>query len=561
MRIRTLSFGLLIMLLVTLTACASVSEPVSDLSVVNAADRSTNTPPAVEISAPTVSINDRLTTGPTVELPTLTPSPTAPPKPTATATRTTSKPSPKATPVRKPTPTPVIHIIEQYDTLLGLSLDYEVSVEDLLAANGLKANDFLQVGQELIIPTNDWEAAKLDLEDESDPAEVEADEVADEESGEEPAARNEAADTIEPELAQDTEPAVEANAEASETAAPPAPAPAAAPAIGPVGGVTVYTVPGSGPQAAPNPGPNINPLTGLAVADPAVLNRRPLMVRIGNDPGARRALKGLNNADMVYEELIEWFLTRLTAVFLGDTPEIVGPIRSVRLVNVQLVPQYQGALAHSGGSDPVRWEVSQSAIATNLDEFYNPAPYFYAKGESWETRLSLNTKAARTYMLDNGLDARVTQPSFFFSPTPPSGTSAPDIYIPYPGSNFTEWHYDAGTGKYLRWINGGPMRDIYTGQVAASNVIVYFAEHQRTDIVEDVTGATSVRILVNGAGPAWFFRDGQLIKGYWQTDGTRPPYFSTESGEPYHLKPGNTWVQLVPMSYTIGLNSASEASQ
>ncbi|HRV96475.1 MAG TPA: DUF3048 C-terminal domain-containing protein, partial [Anaerolineae bacterium] len=75
------------------------------------------------------------------------------------------------------------------------------------------------------------------------------------------------------------------------------------------------------------------------------------------------------------------------------------------------------------------------------------------------------------------------------------------------------------------------------------------------------TGATSVRIIVNGAGRAWFFRDGKLTKGYWQTDGTRPPYFSTEDGEPYGLKPGNSWIQLVPVDYTIGLNSADEASR
>jgi hypothetical protein len=117
----------------------------------------------------------------------------------------------------------------------------------------------------------------------------------------------------------------------------------------------------------------INPLTGLPVSDPAVLKRRPLMVRIGNDVGARPQ-RGLNKADMVYEEITEWWITRFTAIYLSETPEIVGPVRSVRLINLQLVPQYGGALAHSGGSDPVRWEISQSSI-TNLDQFYSPDPY------------------------------------------------------------------------------------------------------------------------------------------------------------------------------------------
>jgi hypothetical protein len=90
-------------------------------------------------------------------------------------------------------------------------------------------------------------------------------------------------------------------------------------------------------------------------------------------------------------------------------------------------------------------------------------------------------------------------------------------------------------------------------------VIIYFAEHQETEIVEDANGATSIRIIVNGKGPAWFFRDGKLNKGFWETDGTRTPYFAYEDGSPYHLKPGNTWVEVVPPYFTIGLNSPDEA--
>jgi hypothetical protein len=149
-----------------------------------------------------------------------------------------------------------------------------------------------------------------------------------------------------------------------------------------------------------------------------------------------------------------------------------------------------------------------------------------------------------------------------FSDTVETGEPGENIYIYYPRSTcFTEWHYDVASGKYLRWIIGNPLTDAIDGQqIAAANVIVYFAEHQDTDIVEDSNGATSVRIIVNGRGPAWFFRDGKLNKGFWQTDGARTPYFTLEDGQPYSLKPGNTWVEVVPTYYTIGLKNAEEAS-
>jgi hypothetical protein len=323
---------------------------------------------------------------------------------------------------------------------------------------------------------------------------------------------------------------------------------------------TATPLPTSTPLPTITHAEGINPLTGLPLADPAVLKRRPLMVRIGNDVGARPQ-RGLNLADMVYEEIVEWWTTRFTAIYLSETPELLGPIRSVRLINLQLVPQYGGALAHSGGSDPVRWEVSQSSI-TDLDQFYNPDPYHHLPNEGWQTRAVFNAQVARAYMAKKKLEAAVPLQGFLFSETIETGEPGENIYIYYPRSTcFTEWHYDAASGKYGRWIIGSPLTDALDGkQIAASNVIVYFAEHQDTDIVEDSNGATSVRIIVNGKGPAWFFRDGKLNKGFWETDGTRTPYFTLEDGTPYSLKPGNTWVEVVPMYYVIGINSADEAS-
>jgi hypothetical protein len=304
----------------------------------------------------------------------------------------------------------------------------------------------------------------------------------------------------------------------------------------------------------------INPLTGLPVSDSEVLKRRPLMVRIGNDVGARPQ-RGLNEADMVYEEITDWWITRFTAIFLSQTPEVVGPVRSIRLINLQLVPQYGGALAHSGGSDPVRWEASQSSM-TNLDQFFNPDPYEHLPNEEWQTRAVFKPQVARAYMAEKGLETAVPLQGFLFSNGVEGGEPGENIYIYYPRSTcFTEWHYDAASGKYLRWIIGSPLTDAIDGkQISAANVIIYFAEHQATDILEDTNGATSVRIIVNGKGPAWFFRDGKLNKGFWETDGTRTPFFTYEDGRPYSLKPGNTWVEVVPPYYVIGVNNAQEAS-
>ncbi len=300
--------------------------------------------------------------------------------------------------------------------------------------------------------------------------------------------------------------------------------------------------------------PDQNPLTGLKVITPTMLQRRPLMVRVGNDPVARPQI-GLDKADMVYEELVEWWITRFTAIYLTNDPPIIGPIRSARLLNVQLTPQYQGALAHSGASDPVRWELSQIQIV-NLDEFFTPQPFIYRKNEGWQTRLGFNALVARDYMAAEGLEKAVKLRGFVFSDKLDLNfDSAVEIIIPYPSQTCeAKWLYDSQKGQYLRFMGGEIFNTAEGQQIKSDNVIIYFADHQRTTIVEDVTGATSVRIIANGRGQAWLLRDGKILKGNWETNGYETPLFTFDNGQPMPLKPGNSWVELVPLDYLITLD-------
>ncbi len=329
-----------------------------------------------------------------------------------------------------------------------------------------------------------------------------------------------------------------------------------APTVGVGASAATPTAAASADQTAPNNRPaDVNPLTGLKVSDPALLKRRPVMVRVGNDPGVQQV--ALEKADMVYEEIVEWWVTRYTAIFLSQNPDTVAPIRSARLINLQLVPQYQGALANSGGSDEVRWELSQAADLVNLDEFFVPQPYFYRENEGWQTRLAFDVAKARDYLKAEDLEADVKLRGFVFSPKldvsslPTEAVGeAEEVVVPYPAqTSEVKWQYDPASGAYLRWKTGEPHKDMDGKQLSATNVILYFAEHQDTDIVEDSNGATSIRIIVNGLGTAWLLRDGKILKGNWTADGRNTPNFIFNDGRAMPLKPGNTWVEVIPLDY------------
>jgi hypothetical protein len=101
-------------------------------------------------------------------------------------------------------------------------------------------------------------------------------------------------------------------------------------------------------------------------------------------------------------------------------------------------------------------------------------------------------------------------------------------------------------------MQGDPLIDSTTKQqISAANVIVYYAAHDKTDIVEDSNGATSIRIVVNGEGRAQVFRDGVMIEGMWRTDGSQTPEFVFPNGEPVPLKRGASWIEVVPTDFRV----------
>ncbi len=325
--------------------------------------------------------------------------------------------------------------------------------------------------------------------------------------------------------------------------------------------------------------PNINPLTGLA-ANPSALQRRPLLVRIGNDekPRTQGWQAGFNLADIVFEELIDvlggaYANTRFTAVFLANDPPLIGPVRSGRLINLQLAPMLDGALSHAGASDGTRWLFSQTPM-TNLDEYFNQPAYCYIQSHGYQGRLYTSGTRLREWLAQKKWEAPIPLFGFSFSEAAPAGTEATTIAFtkaPWPKWDQAEWRYDAAKGLYMRFVTGEPQTDntysitakwgngancvaasaVTKTQVQATNVVVLNARHDKTNIVEDSNNSVSVYISLTGQGDAQFFRDGVTVKGKWQRRSELEFFqFVDASGHPFGLKPGNTWFEIVPIGYS-----------
>jgi len=298
--------------------------------------------------------------------------------------------------------------------------------------------------------------------------------------------------------------------------------------------------------------PNVSPLTGKAVSDPSLLNRRVLAVRVGND-AVIRPQDGLSQADIVYEEIMEgWTLTRFTALYLDHDPERIRPLRSARLSSLAIAPQYDAALVHSGASDEIRWRIAQASFV-DLDQYFHAEPYGVLDGYDWRGRMYTSGEAVHQYLRQNGLERDSAIEGYSFSAEPVQGDIAEKIHIPYPDLCIVDWEYSSDQGVYSRFVQGEPHLDGMTGeQLTADNVILLYAEHKKTDIVEDSLGSTAIDIVLEGQGHAQICRNGVVVEAEWRRVASdRPIQYYGDSGELIPLKPGQTWIQLVPTDYEV----------
>jgi hypothetical protein len=350
----------------------------------------------------------------------------------------------------------------------------------------------------------------------------------------------------------------------------PTPAATSTPTRTPSGAVlppTATTAPaGSTPATSTNTGivgpheypPNVNPLTGLVVADPAVLQRSPLAIKVSNN-NPSRPQSGLSFADLVFEHYAEGGETRFTVIIYSQTPERVGSVRSGRLLDVELIPMFDAILSASGFSGGTLTRLSSkpwgsrhlsgpevgapSLVRIALEDVAVEDTQFAIPSALWTLATEKN--------INNPPDLT---PGLAFSGTVPSGgTPASQIIFEY-GLSWTkvEWQYDPASGKYLRTLGGESHMDrLNEQQLAFDNVLAVGANHVKADYVEDgFSGELSTEIQVWGDGPATLFRDGQRIEGHWsRLDPEQMLQFTDLNGNVLYLKPGNTWFQMLPLGF------------
>ena len=297
--------------------------------------------------------------------------------------------------------------------------------------------------------------------------------------------------------------------------------------------------------------PPVAPLTGLPDPTGAASGRPALSVKVENTPEARPQ-SGLDVADVVWEEVVEGQITRFLAMFQSRSPGAVGPIRSVRLTDPNIVWPVGGIFAFSGGAKYALDGISRAPV-TLVDESRAGAAMYRDRSR----RAPHNLYGRGDALFAKG-GTPVPPPALFtYSGAPRRAdaargvTAASAARIGFNGSYATDWTWDPSRRVWLRSNAGRPFTVAGGAQVTATNVVIWVVTYRGG------AGAMQAEGVLTGEGRVVVLTGGVAVEGRWIRPAVdRPARFADAAGRTIPLTPGNTWVELPDPAYPITVTPA-----
>lgn len=269
------------------------------------------------------------------------------------------------------------------------------------------------------------------------------------------------------------------------------------------------------------------------------LNHAAVVIKIDNHERARPQF-GLNVADVVYEEIVEGRITRFAAVFHSTQSDPVGPVRSARTSDFDILNGLNRPLFANSGGNTIVLNLLRGVNTVNAN--VNALPDLFYRESSRSAPHNLMTETSEL------LAARGSQggaPPVLFEyrrdgdELPEVAREITGIDLQYGGLNVS-YDWDEDLEGWARTQEFSPHVDSDGVRIAPPNVIIQFVAYGRSS----ADPASPEAILV-GEGEAWILVDGHLIEGQWErASAAGVTSYTLPDGSPIKLDPGRTWIAL-----------------
>jgi Protein of unknown function (DUF3048) N-terminal domain/Protein of unknown function (DUF3048) C-terminal domain len=290
-----------------------------------------------------------------------------------------------------------------------------------------------------------------------------------------------------------------------------------------------------GHAPAPSPARQLrSPFTG----EPLPSLNRVLAVKIDNIVYARPQT-GLTHADIVYVLPVEGGLSRFLAIFSSGYPRVIGPVRSAREDDLELLRQFgRPAFAYSGATATLLPYIQRTARIVNL---YSGITRGYFRDTSRVAPYNLYAHTRQLLAQAHGA-SKARDIGFRFGPPPPGGKATGSASVSYPAASF-RFTWSAKTGRWLVSMDGRPAVTTDGGRLSPATVVIQHTTVRTSRFLE--YGKPPPYAESVGSGTAVVLRDGKA----WTTHWSRPnanggTTLTTASGRRMTFAPGQVWILL-----------------
>ncbi|MEV8007710.1 DUF3048 domain-containing protein [Streptomyces parvus] len=266
-----------------------------------------------------------------------------------------------------------------------------------------------------------------------------------------------------------------------------------------------------------------------------------LAVKIDNVAPARPHT-GLEQADIVYVEQVEAGLSRILAVYSSDLPPVIGPVRSARETDLELLRQFdRPTLAFSGAQSRLLPVIDRAPIDAVPP---SKAPRAYFRGPDRPAPHNLYLRPERIPFTASGVDA-VAELGLRVGAPPPGGEPEDSRTVRYPSASVT-FTWSAGSERWLVSLDGTPARTVEGERIRAGTVVVQDVDVRESDF-RDRSGNNTPFTETVGSGDAVVLRDGRAYEARWsRSSADADTVFSTPDGRRVDLAEGPLWILYAP---------------
>lgn len=316
---------------------------------------------------------------------------------------------------------------------------------------------------------------------------------------------------------------------------------------------------------------DVSPISGLACEN---WNRRPVAVMQPADVSARPAA-GFSDADMVIEmPVITATITRLMGVYICGNPDDVGSMRSARHDFVHIAKGLDAIFVHWGRSDiPEFKDRLNSGLIDNIncnDDAGKPGfqPGYCYRKEPTGTMRGVDTGYAKFSKLLEGAKNYGYRMEGKFMGYPHQEEAALEqrpgggnLRVAFAGPFAVEYDYDKETNSYKRTWGSTADTDRNNGKrIAPKNVVVMIAKSEQIEGQYNNVQLGDPWYDTADSGDAYFYFNGQEIKGTWKKDKAKADSkltFYDQSGQEIKFVPGQIWVDVLEPGQALRWTPAS----